>query len=75
MVDSADIKHWLEIGLPNSQVTVEGDGQHFEAVIVSPDFEGKNALQRHRMVYKALGDKMQGTIHALSFKTLTNEVR
>lgn len=68
-----DIKHWIEVGLPNSQVTADGDGAHFEALIVCDDFAGKTEIQRHRMVYAALGDKMQQTIHALSFKALTTE--
>jgi acid stress-induced BolA-like protein IbaG/YrbA len=50
---------------------VEGDGQHFTAVIVSPAFAGKSRIQRHQIVYAALGDRMREEIHALSMKTLT----
>ena len=72
MVSSDDIKQWLELGLPDSTIEVMGDdGHHFEALIVSPHFEGKKELQRHRMVYAVLGDKMQRDIHALSLKTVT----
>ncbi|PHQ81116.1 MAG: BolA family transcriptional regulator [Coxiella sp. (in: Bacteria)] len=71
MVAPTDIKTWIEAGLANSHVTADGDGRHFEAVIVCPEFEGKNELQRHRMVFAVLGDKMVETIHALSIKTLT----
>lgn len=73
MVTPEHIKQWIEAGLPQSSVTADGDGAHFEAVIICPDFAGKSELQRHRMVYAALGDKMQQTIHALSFKALTAE--
>ena len=66
-----DIQNWISQGLENSEVTVDGDGQHFEATIVCPDFEGKSLIQRHKMVYSALGDKMKSEIHALSMKTLT----
>ena len=52
---------------------VDGDGRHFEAVIVAADFAGKSLIQRHQMVYRVLGDKMQAEIHALSMKTLTPE--
>ena len=52
---------------------VEGDGQHFNAVIVSKAFEGKRPIQRHQLVYAALGDRMREEIHALSMKTLTPE--
>nr|WP_229506245.1 MULTISPECIES: BolA family protein [unclassified Massilia] len=52
---------------------VEGDGQHFQATIVSPAFAGKRLIQRHQLVYAALGDRMREEIHALSMKTLTPE--
>ncbi len=71
MVTPQEIKQWIEAGLADSHVEIDGDGQHFEAMIVCPGFADKNEIQRHRMVYSALGDKMQQTIHALSFKTLT----
>ena len=46
-------------------------GGHFVAFIVSDAFEGKNLLERHRMVYEALGDLMKTDIHALSIKAHT----
>ena len=57
--------------MPGTQASVEGDGAHFEAVIVNADFEGKSLIQRHQMVYRALGDRMKAEIHALSMKTVT----
>jgi acid stress-induced BolA-like protein IbaG/YrbA len=71
MVTPNDIKQWIEQGLPGARVQVEGDGQHFHAVVICDSFADKNTLERHRMVYEALGDKMQSTIHALSLRTLT----
>ncbi len=50
---------------------VRGDGHHFEALIVSPAFEGKSRVARHQLVYAALGDRMREEIHALSMNTLT----
>jgi acid stress-induced BolA-like protein IbaG/YrbA len=59
-------------GLPCNHVEVLGDdGQHFEAVIVSPQFTGKNRVQQHQLVYLALGDRMREEIHALSMRTFT----
>jgi acid stress-induced BolA-like protein IbaG/YrbA len=52
---------------------VTGDGQHFDAVVVSDDFLNKSRIERHRLVYSALGDKMQDQIHALSMKLYTND--
>jgi acid stress-induced BolA-like protein IbaG/YrbA len=71
MVTPENIKTWIEAGLPHSRVDATGDGHHFEAVVICPDFAGKNKIARHRMVYAALGERMKAEIHALSLKTLT----
>ena len=52
-------------------IDVRGDGRHFEALIVSAAFEGRNRVARHQLVYAALGDRMREEIHALSMTTLT----
>jgi acid stress-induced BolA-like protein IbaG/YrbA len=67
------VKSYIAAGLDCSHLEVEGDGQHFNAVIVSPAFAGKRPIQRHQLVYAALGDRMREEIHALSMKTLTPE--
>ncbi|MFM1859922.1 MAG: BolA family protein [Burkholderiaceae bacterium] len=46
-------------------------GGHFELFIVSPDFEGKTRVSRHRLVYDALSDWMPARIHALSIDART----
>lgn len=45
-------------------------GGHFTVTIVAPQFQGKNAVQRHQMIYQALGDMMKKEIHALSIQAL-----
>lgn len=67
------VKSYIAAGLQCTHLEVEGDGQHFTAVIVSPAFAGKRLIQRHQLVYAALGDRMREEIHALSMKTLTPE--
>jgi acid stress-induced BolA-like protein IbaG/YrbA len=67
------VKNYIAAGLECTHLEVEGDGQHFNAVIVSPAFAGKRLIQRHQLVYAALGDRMREEIHALSMKTLTPE--
>ena len=52
---------------------VSGDGRHFDAVVVSDDFLGKSRLERHRLIYLALGDKMKEQVHALSMKLYSVE--
>ena len=68
-----EIKALIEQGISDCVVQMQGDGTHFEAVIVSPEFSGKTMLQQHQLVYKSLGDKMGTDIHALSMQTLTPE--
>jgi len=74
MVTPADIQGYIAQGLPCEHLAVDGDGAHFEALIVSSVFEGKSRIQRQQAVYKALGGRMEsGEIHALSMRTLTPE--
>jgi acid stress-induced BolA-like protein IbaG/YrbA len=73
MVTPESIEHSIAQGMATTQLSVSGDGQHFEALIVSDEFAGKSMVQRHQRVYQALGDRMRGEIHALSMKTLTPE--
>ncbi len=65
------VRGYIAQGLECEHLTVSGDGQHFEAVIVAGAFEGLRAIQRHQKVYAVLGDRMRAEIHALSMKTLT----
>ena len=67
------IHGYISAGLECTHLEVDGDGQHFTALIVSPAFAGKRPIQRHQLVYAALGERMREEIHALSMKTLTPE--
>ncbi len=71
MVTPESIRQNIEQGMPVSHLSVEGDGQHFFAVVVSAEFEGMSRVQRHQRVYQTLGDRMRQEIHALSIKTFT----
>ncbi|SFW31310.1 BolA family protein [Nitrosovibrio sp. Nv17] len=74
MATPESIKQHIETSLPCELVHVESDdGRHFSAIIVSIEFRGKNKVQQHQLVYRALGDRMRQEIHALSMKTLTPE--
>lgn len=70
MLEAKLIEEWINAVLETDQLTVEGDGHHFEALIVSKLFEGKDSLARHRIVYQSLGAKL-AEIHALSIKAYT----
>ncbi|MBT8552241.1 BolA family transcriptional regulator [Polynucleobacter paneuropaeus] len=67
------IESYIKQGIACSHIQVEGDGQHFFATIVSPDFAGKRLVQRHQLVYAAMGDRMKAEVHALSIKAFTPE--
>ena len=68
---AADVQRFIAQGMACAHLAVEGDGRHFFATIVSPEFEGLSRVRRHQRVYAALGDRMREQIHALSMKTLT----
>lgn len=69
MVTPQQIKQWIETALPGSEVEIDGDGRHFQAIVSCGEFAGKTRIQQHQMVYDALGDKMKAEIHALSLRT------
>ena len=73
MVTPDSVKRGIEAGLACEHVEVIGDGQHFQALVVSDEFSGRNRVQRHQLVYAALGERMREEIHALSMRTLTPE--
>jgi stress-induced morphogen len=74
-----DIRARIRAALPDADVTVRdttGGGDHFDATVVSAAFAGKGPVDRHRLVYAALGDVIHGPaapIHALALTTATPE--
>jgi acid stress-induced BolA-like protein IbaG/YrbA len=67
MVTAEQVKNYIAAGMHCSHIEVEGDGQHFYAKVVSPDFEGKRLVDRHRMVKEAIKARLlNNEIHALS---------
>ena len=74
MISPEQVQTIIKERLSNAEVKVVGDGQHFEAIIVSEDFAGKTRVKQHQMVYGVLQDELATeTIHALSLKTFTPE--
>lgn len=67
-----ELRSLIAANLPCEHLELEGDGRHWYATIVSAEFEGKRAIQRHQRVYATLGAKMHtDEVHALSMKTHT----
>jgi acid stress-induced BolA-like protein IbaG/YrbA len=76
MMESEQIKRIIAEGLACEGLHVEGDGEHFEAILVSSEFAGKSRVQRQQMVNAVLKPYFDsGELHALSMKTLTPEER
>lgn len=74
MLDPEELKRHLTQGITCHHLQVEGDGRHFQALIVSPEFITLSRVQRHQRVYQALGHQMKDdAVHALSLTTLTPE--
>ena len=74
MLKPQQIETWIAQGLRCERVSVEGDGRHFAALIVSAEFAGLNRVRRQQRVYQTIKDKLDsGELHALSMQTLTPE--
>lgn len=72
IVETEAVKQLIEAGMPSASVEVTGDGRHFEAVVVSAEFEGLTPIQRHRMVLKTVEAQITSDeLHALSIRTMT----
>lgn len=69
-----EIQRLIEAGLQHSEAYVDGDGAHFNAIVICPDFSGKSRIQKQQMVYNTVKSQLlDGTLHALSIKTFTQE--
>lgn len=70
-MQGSELEAIIKAGIQDAEVIVKGDGDHFEATVVSQQFEGRSMVQQHQMVYATLGDRMGGEIHALALHTYT----
>lgn len=69
---ASEIERLIRAALPDARVEIQdlaGDGDHYRAIVTSEAFRGKSRLQQHQLVYKALGEKMGGELHALALET------
>ena len=74
MLDIRQIETWIAAGLACEHISIDGDGHHFAALIVSREFAGMNRVKRQQRVYQTIRDKLDtGELHALSMQTLTPE--
>ena len=71
-MDLKEIEKMIKEALPDAVIDIQdlaGDGNHYSATVTSSQFKGKNKVQQHQMVYKALKGKMDSDLHALSIST------
>jgi stress-induced morphogen len=67
-----EIKALIRAAIPDATIEIRdlaGDGDHYAARIVSPSFRGLNRVKQHQLVYRALGSRMGGELHALQLET------
>ena len=71
-MDPEQIKQLIEAGIADSQATVTGDGGKYEAIVVSPAFDGLSMLKEHQLVYATVNEHItSGALHALTIKAYT----
>lgn len=71
-MDPEEVKRLIQAGLPDCEVTVKGDGSHFDAIVVGDVFAGQTLVKQQQLVYATVNDKIaSGELHALSIKTYT----
>ncbi|MDI2111847.1 BolA/IbaG family iron-sulfur metabolism protein [Commensalibacter nepenthis] len=71
-MDVSEIEERLKTAFPDADIDVgalKKDGRHFYCKISAKEFTGKNKVQQHQLVYKALGDYLQQDLHALALQT------
>lgn len=70
------IEELIKQGIPDAVVRTEdlrGDGEHYAAYVVSSAFKGKNRVQQHQMVYKALEEVIEEDLYSLAIQTSVPE--
>lgn len=73
-MENTEVKRLIESGIEGVEATVNGDGSHYDALVVGAVFEGKSLLQKQKMVYACLNEHIaSGQIHALTIKAYTPE--
>ena len=67
-----DIEALIIASLPDAVVEIRdlrGDGDHYAARVISASFAGMSRVRQHQLVYRALGGRMGGELHALQLET------
>jgi acid stress-induced BolA-like protein IbaG/YrbA len=68
---ASELEVLIKAGIPDADVMVRGEGDHFEAEVISERFQDCSLVARHQLVYGTLGERMGAEIHALALHTYT----
>ena len=72
MPTADELKRRIEESIPDARaevVDLTGGGDHFQATVSAPSFDGMSRIEQHRRIYDVFGAEVGGAIHALSIKT------
>lgn len=73
-METSEIKALIEKGIENSEAIVTGSEGKYEAIVISPAFEGMTMVKEHQLVYATVNPQIaSGELHALSIKAYTPE--
>ena len=73
-METEAVKQLIAAGLPDCEITVTGDGSHFQATVVGEVFAGQSPVKRQQLIYATLTDQItSGELHALSIQAHTPE--
>lgn len=72
-MQASELEALIRAGIPDAKIIVKGEGDHFEAIVISAQFAGCSLVRQHQLVYGTLGGRMGAEIHALALHTYTPE--
>ena len=67
-----EIENMIRTAIPDAKVEIvdlAGDGDHYQARVISEAFRGQTLVKQHKLVYEALGGRMGNELHALQLHT------
>jgi len=71
-MDSSSVKSLLDAHLQDCETTVEGEGSHYDILVIGDVFEGLRPVAKQQLVYAALNEQIaDGSIHAVNIRTYT----
>lgn len=71
-MDASAVKALLQSHLSDCEIYVQGEGSHYDVVVIGAVFDGLRPVKKQQLVYAALQDHIaDGSIHAVNIRTYT----